>query len=206
MSGWSTRLLEIFLLSGLALVTIAAAADKSAPGGKGPKARIADFVVDIEEPLVFVSFKLTDAFDESLELRLESGLATGIVFDFELVRKRRLWFNKKVEKSKLQVVATYNVLNREYLVNFKQNDVLTESRLIRNSKELPAAMTEFQKLAVVSLAGKKGEYVVRARAELGKTSILFFIPKLRTTDWVEQRIEVGNDRSTPIRQPEVPKE
>ena len=89
----------------------------------------------------------------------------------------------------------YNALNREYLVNFKMDGVLTESRLIRDARELYTAMTEFQKLAVISLEDRKGEYTVRLRAELGKTSILFFIPKLRTTDWVEERIEVGDDSS-----------
>ncbi len=195
MNGRSTRLLEILLASGLALVSVTAAADKGAAGGKGPKARVVDFAVDVEERQALVSFTLVDAFDENLEFRLESGLATGIVFDFELVRKRRLWFNKKVEKGKFQVVATYNALNREYLVNYKQDGVLTQSRLIRDAEELYGAMTEFQKLAVISLDGKQGQYVVRVRAELGKTSILFFIPKLRATDWVEQVIEVGGNGS-----------
>jgi len=193
MNGRSTRLLEIFLSSALALVPIAAAADKGTGGGKGPKARIAELAVDVEERQVLASFKLTDAFDDNIERRLESGLATSIVFDFELVRKRRLWFNKKVEKGEYQVVAMYNALNREYLVNYKHDGQLTESRLIRDAAELYTAMTEFEKLAIFSLAGKKGEYTVRTRAELGKTSVLFFIPRLRTTDWAEQRIEVGEN-------------
>lgn len=194
----STRLLRlstVVLSSALALVLLAAAASKAAApaGKKPPKARIADFEVAVEESQVLVSFKLADAFDEDLRRRLDSGLATGIVYDFALVRKRLLWFNKTVARGKLQVSAMYNAVSREYLVNFKHDGALIDSRVVRDPDELYAAMSRFERLAVLSLSGKTGELVVKVRAELGTGSLLFFIPTLRTTDWAEKKIEIDSD-------------
>ncbi len=65
--------------------------------------------------------------------------------------------------------------------------------MVREPDELYAAMSRFERLAVLSLAGKKGELMVKVRAELGTGSLLFFIPTLRTTDWAEEKIEVDSN-------------
>lgn len=186
------RSAAVFLVGGLAAVLLAAGGSNppASAGKKPPKARIADFAVDVEEQQVLVSFRLEDAFDEDLRRRLDSGLATGIVYDFALVRKRPLWFNKTVARGKLQVSAMYNAVSREYLVNYKHDGALIDSRVVREADELYAAMSRFERLAVLSLAGRKGELTVKVRAELGTGSLLFFIPTLRTTDWEERKIEV----------------
>lgn len=189
MSELSLRLAKVLALGGL-VIAVAAAFNQPDPARKPAKASIADFEVDVERHQVLVSFKLADAFDDNLKLKLDSGLATGIVFDFELVRRRRLWFNKTVAKGKLQVSAMYNAVSREYLVNYKHDGALIESRLIRSPEELYTAMSEFDDLEALSAEGKKGEFVVRMRAELGTGSRLFFIPTLRATDWVETRVHV----------------
>ncbi len=185
------RLLKLLALSALALL-VAAASGQPAPSSskKASKARIVDFEVEIEGEQVLVSFKLVNALDEKRQRRLESGLATGIVFDFALVRKRRLWFNKTLDRGELEVSAMYNAVSREYLVNYKHDGSLIDSRLVRDPEELYRAMFEFEKLDVLSLAGRKGSAVVQVRAELGTRSLFFFIPTLRTTDWVEERITI----------------
>ncbi len=179
------------LLAALALVL-------PAPAKDGEKARIVDLLMEIEGQKVFVSFKLEGALDEKLQQRIASGLATGIVFDFDLVRVRKGWFNKNVETGSLQVIVMYNAVSREYLVNYKHDGDLIESRLIRDLEELYATLVEVGRLEIFSLEGLSGEHLyVRVRAELGTRSILFFIPSIRTTDWVEsQRFKVGPNGHT----------
>ena len=193
MKAFSLRRLTAFLAGGVLLLAMIAAGQSEPAAKKPPKARIADFTAEIEGQQVLVSFRLVHAFDENLKRRLESGLATGIVFDFQLVRKRRMWFNKTLARGQLQVSAMYNAVSREYLVNTKLDGVLTESRLLHEPEELYAAMSEFERLAVFPLADWHGEVMVRARAELGTGSLLFFIPTLKTTDWVEERLELERD-------------
>ena len=195
MKVFSLRPLSLPLAAGLLLLAVMAAG-QTAPGHsepatkKPPKARITDLTVTIEGEQVLVSLRLTHAFDENLKRRLESGLATGIVFDFELVRKRRLWFDRTLAKGQLQVSAMYNAVSRDYLVNFKHDGVLIESRLLRDPDALYAAMAELERLAVFPVAEWRGEVVVRVRAELGTGSLLFFIPTLKTTDWEEEHVDI----------------
>lgn len=195
MKVFSLRPLSLSLAAGLLLLAVMAAG-QTEPGHsepatkKPPKARITDLTVTIEGEQVLVSLRLTHAFDENLKRRLESGLATGIVFDFELVRKRRLWFDRTLAKGQLQVSAMYNAVSRDYLVNFKHDGVLIESRLLRDPDALYAAMAELERLAVFPVAEWRGEVVVRVRAELGTGSLLFFIPTLKTTDWEEEPVDI----------------
>lgn len=192
MSGFSLRLAKVSALGGV-VIALLAAANQPAPSKKHAKPTISGFDVDVVQHQVLVSFRLADAFDDNLKLRLDSGLATGIVFDFELVRRRRLWFNKTVATGKLQVSAMFNAVSREYLVNFKHDGALIESRLVRSAEELYAVMSEFEDLTALSADGKEGDFVFRMRAELGTGSLLFFIPTLRTTDWVETRVHVDRN-------------
>lgn len=162
-----------------------------------PRARIEGVRVELAEQQVLLAFKLTNAFDENLQRRIQSGLPTGIVFDFELVRARKGWFNKDVESGTLQVVAMYNAVTREYLINYKHDGNLIESRVVREVEKLRAAMTEFSGLPVFSLVSRGGERLqVRVRAELGTRTLLFFIPTTLTTEWAESRLFVGG-RSEP---------
>jgi hypothetical protein len=169
-----------------------------APARDAEKARIVDLAMEVEDHKVFVSFALEGAVDEKLEQRIASGLATGIVFDFELVRVRKRWFNKNVKTGNLQVIVMYNAVSREYLVNYKHDGDLIESRLIRDLEELYTILTRVERLEVFSLEGLAGEQLqVRARAELGTRSILFFIPSIRATDWSESpRFRVGRNGET----------
>lgn len=205
MSGFFHRLTKLLFSAALALVALALVAlapsdmaDIDQPSSdsvpkKASKAVIADFKVNIEHHQVLMTFRLANAFDKNLKRRLESGLPTSLVFDFALVRKRRIWFNKTVASGQLQVSAMYNAVSREYLVNYKHDGDLIESKLLRDPEELYVAMSEFEKLAVLSVEGQEGGLVARVRAELGTGSLLFFIPTRRTTEWVEKDIHVERE-------------
>ena len=82
----------------------------------------------------------------------------------------------------------YNAVSQEYLVNFKREGKLVESRLVRHLPELEAAMTRFERVPVFRLDDdERGRLLVKARAELGSRTLLSFIPVNVTTDWAESR-------------------
>ncbi len=151
--------------------------------------RITDVRLAFDQHQILLSFKLLDAFDESFKQRAVSGLPTSFSFDLELLRSRRRWFDKAVDSGKLQVDAMYNAVTREYLINFKHDGQLIESRVVKDADELESAMTEFTDFPVFSGEGKNPQqrFRVRVRAELRTRTIFFFIPSTVRTDWAETR-------------------
>lgn len=151
--------------------------------------RITDVRLEVDDERVRLSFKLIDAFDERLRKRLDSGLPTGLTYELALVRSRKSWFDKSVDKSTLQVSAMYNVVTREYLINYKHDGTLIESRVVKDDDELLAAMTHFDDFPVFLVEGKNAQQRlrVRVRAELRTKTIFFFIPSTVHTDWAETR-------------------
>jgi hypothetical protein len=150
-----------------------------------------DLVPTVADGQVLVSFVLADAFDAAVLERIDSGLPTSFVYRVELVRDRKRWWDDQVAEATLEVVAMYNAVAQEYLVNFKRDGKLVESRLARSKLELEAAMTRFERVPLFALADVRASgdsrLRLRARAELGTKTWLSFIPLHVETDWAQSR-------------------
>lgn len=180
--GWRRSLLLWLVLSAFAAVEERPAIDT--------------VEVAIGNQEIVVSMELQNAFDEELLERLASGLPTELTYRFGLYRDRKRWFDAELAKSTYQVIAMYNAVSREYLVNYKHDGKLTETRVVRDLLELERAMTMLDRVPVFDLvtlqpkvqeAAQGSRLMVRARAELGSGRWLYIFPTTRTTDWVRSR-------------------
>lgn len=148
---------------------------------------ISNLEIAFEGRQVLVSCHLEEATGERFLQRVESGLPTGFELTFELIRPRRGWFDRTVDTNKLQVVAMYDALAREYLVNYKLGGKLIRSRMVRHLDELVQAMTRFEREPIFQLEPMPSDprLRIRVRAELGSKTLFSLIPARITTDWVE---------------------
>ena len=153
------------------------------------EARITDLEIRVAEQQLYASFRLEGAFDDSFQRRIESGLPTEFVFELSLDRDRRTWFDQSVAWGRLKVIAMYNAVTGEYLVNFWRDGDLTESRVVREPEEVRRAMTEMIDLPIFSVEGRDPQerLRLRVRAELGTRNLLAFIPRTLHTSWAESR-------------------
>ncbi len=158
------------------------------------QASISRLEVTLDGSRVLLSLELDNAFDPQFLERIASGLPTEIDYRLRLQRDRKRWFDRTLAKSELQLVAMFNAVTREYLVNSKLDGKLIESRVVHNLEDLERAMTSFEALPVFTLddSTRTGRMMVEARAELGtRTRTLLFIipffPTKITTDWVQSR-------------------
>jgi hypothetical protein len=159
-------------------------------------AQIEDLMVEREGERILVSFKLVDAFDESFLERIESGLPTGFSYQVKLERLRKYWWDNRIHRSELEVIAMYNALTREYLVNFKQDGRLIDSQVKKTRAELERAMTQLHALPFYTVdQPRSGRWVVRVRAELGSKTILLLFPTTRHTDWADSEVFTGRGPS-----------
>ncbi len=136
---------------------------------------------------VLLAFVLEDGFDREVVERVRSGLATSFTYEFELLRDRKRWLDRPLEQSELQVIAMFDAVASEYLVNYKLDGKLVESRMVRSLDELRKAMTRFEGLPAFTLEPlpRRWRLLVKARAVLGSRTLLYVIPTRVTTDWKE---------------------
>jgi hypothetical protein len=164
---------------------LARAAEPADPGAAGP--RIVELRIVVDGLQVLASFRLDDGVPAGLLERIESGLPTGLAYELELACDRKRWWDAELEAARLEVVAMFNAVTREYLVNTKLEGKLVDSRTLRDTGDLERAMTVFTALPVFTIdqGCTRERYLVRARVELGTGQWLGFVPVLRTSDWVE---------------------
>jgi hypothetical protein len=143
--------------------------------------------VRLEDQRVLLSFRLQDALDEKVLDRIDSGLPTGFLYQFELTGLRRLWFDKTLATRELEVVAMYDALERQYLVHYKLGGKLMESRLVKDLASLRSALTELYRVEIFSLEDVAPHWrlQVRVRAQVRPRTVLGMIPSTVTTEWVE---------------------
>ncbi len=153
---------------------------------RSAEAAIAGLSAVRDGPVLLVSFRLVRAIDERVREKIESGLPTGFTYDIQVRRIRRLWFDEAVAATRLQVVAMYNALTREYHVNFKRDGELYASRVVTSREDLERALTTFEEAPAVELAEKPpGRLVLRVRAEVGTRTRLGLIPDRVHTAWAQ---------------------
>jgi hypothetical protein len=154
-------------------------------------AEVRDLQPMVVDGRVEVSFQLAGAIDDGVMARIESGLPTAFVYEVALLRDRQRWWDDEVADATLEVVAMYNAISQEYLVNFKRDGKLVESRLARSRPELESAMTRFERVPLFTVAdlrgGPRSRFLLKARCELGTKTWLYFIPLHVETDWAQSR-------------------
>lgn len=156
-----------------------------AAGSPDGKPRLDEPRVALDGQRIEVSCTLLDGFDEGLLERIRTGLPSGYVYDIRLLRDRKRWFDVQIDASRLEVVASYDAVTREYLVNTRQDGELIESRVVRDEQELERALTRIEGVPVFTLeqGGGKRRLLLRMRAELDSVNFLFFIPRRVATPW-----------------------
>jgi hypothetical protein len=141
---------------------------------------------ELDGDRVLASFALTGAFDGRLAQRVDSGLPTSIVYEIELHKDHKRWYDNRIDKSTLEVVAVHDAVARTYNVHVKLDGELVESRSVRDREAVEDAMTRIGRLPVFTLDPNdppRGRLIVKVRAELGSRTILSFIPVAIHTDW-----------------------
>ena len=159
-------------------------------GSSADKPYLTEPELEIDKGRAIVSVELVGAFTDELFEEIQTGLATGFTYQFNLLRDHLRWADNRIDKSELQVVAMYNAVTREYLINYKQDGKLIDSRIARNREQLERAMTRIQSIPAFVLGhdlNPDKRYLIKARAKLGSRTMMLLIPTRIETDWVTTR-------------------
>jgi hypothetical protein len=154
------------------------------------QARIQNLVATAAEGRVSVRFELVDAFrGEKMVRALQSGLPTSFTYVVEIYRDRPNWFDEGIARSHIEVIATFNSVTREYLVNYRRDRKLVRSETLTDLGNLEKRMTFVDEPNLFEI-GKQRPYKlrVRAKADFERAFLLYVVPWQISTHWRSVRV------------------
>ena len=130
------------------------------------------------------------AFDRDQTVQgLQNGVPTSLVYVVEAYRDRPNWFDEGIARSRIEVIATFNSLTREYLLNYRRDHKLVRSETFSDLLSLERAMTNIDEPALFEV-GTRAPYkvMVRVKADLMRGWLFYFIPWEISTRWKSVRV------------------
>ena len=139
------------------------------------EARLTNIIVTNTRNDLLVYLTVDGAFSEKIKEAVLSGVSISFSFFITLFRERSLWFDKEITDIKVIHRIKYDNLKKEFTVRRSWESgkpIITPS-----FEEAQKLMTEVDSLVVVPLSLlKKGDrYQLRAKAELSKLTLPFYL-------------------------------
>ncbi len=133
----------------------------------------------VRDGRVYVSFRLSDAFDnEDIRAAVHSGLTITFVYDVELRRSAAAWLDRTLEASTVSAGVRYDNLARRYHVTLSADGRLEASRSLDREDLVREWLTRFDRLDLFNRARLEpnAEYYVRVRARTMPRNASFVWP------------------------------
>jgi hypothetical protein len=139
---------------------------------------------------VSAHFSLLNAFDRAEIVQgLQSGVPTSFAYIVEVYRDRPNWFDEGIDRSRIEVIATFNSVTREYLMNYRRDRKLVRSETFTDLEALEKRMTTIDEPALFDVGDLRPYKLrLRAKADLMRGWALYFIPWNFSTRWRDVRI------------------
>ena len=139
------------------------------------EAKLKNIIVTNTRDDLLIYLTVEGAFREKMEKALSSGVPATFSFFINLYRVRNLWFNKQLAELSVSHSIKYDNLKNEYVV-LRSWDGNSE-KIVKSFNEAKKLMTEIDSLKVVALSRleKDGQYQIRAKAQLSKLTLPFYL-------------------------------
>ena len=160
--------------------------------------RIQNLTATALESRVSVRFDLTDAFRNGQTVQaLQSGLPTSFTYVIEIYRDRPNWFDEGITRARIEVIATFNSVTREYLLNYRRDRKLVRSETLTDLETLEKRMTRVDEPNLFEIGNHRPyKLKVRVKADFDRAFLLYVVPWQISTHWRSVRVS-----STPEAKP-----
>jgi hypothetical protein len=139
---------------------------------------------------VSVRFNLINAFaDHELVSALQSGLPTSFSYIVEIFHDRPKWWDEGISRTRIEVVATFNSITREYLLSYRRDRKLVRSEAFSDLESLERRMTAIDEPNLFPLGNRRFyKLKVRVKADFGRVFLFYIFPSSNSTRWREVRV------------------
>ena len=141
---------------------------------------------------VSVHFSLASGFDRPETVQaLQSGIPTAFTYVVEIYRDRPNWFDEGIGRSRIEIIATFNSVTREYLLNYRRDRRLVRSETFTDLSTLEKRMTTIDEPELFDIGSRRPYKLrIRAKADFMRDYLLYFIPREMSTRWRSTRVAV----------------
>lgn len=141
---------------------------------------------------VSVHLTLANGFDRPETIQaLQSGIPTAFTYTVEIYRDRPNWFDEGIGRSHIEIIATFNSVTREYLMNYRRDRRLVRSETFTDLPTLEKRMTTIDEPDLFDIGSRRPYKLrVRAKADFMRDYLLYFIPRDMSTRWRAARVSV----------------
>ena len=141
----------------------------------GQNATLTNIIVtNTRDDLIFY-MTVDGAFTDKMENAILSGVPATFSFFITLYQSRNLWLDKKIAAIKVTHTIKYDTLKKEFVVKRSwEND---KPHVTQSFDEARKLMADIDSLKMISLdrLEKGGQYQIRAKAELNKLTLPFYL-------------------------------
>ena len=147
------------------------------------EARLTNIIVTNTRDDLLVFFNVEEAFNDKIKKAVLKGVPATFSFYITLYQARNMWFDNKIADIKIAHTIKYNSLKKEFVVTRSwEKDKPFVAQSFEEAKEL---MTEIDNLKIIPLDDlqKGSHYQIRAKAELGKLTLPFYLHYILFSLW-----------------------
>ena len=162
----------------------------SAFAAKGPRPAIENLTAAASDGKVSVRFSLANGFQngEMVEA-LQSGLPTSFTYVVEIFRDRPRWFDDGIDRTRLEIICTFQSVTREYPCNYRRDRKLVRTETFTDLAALMQRMTHVEEKDLFEIGNRKPHKLkVRVKADLMRGWLMYVIPWEISTRWKEARV------------------
>ena len=138
-------------------------------------ARLTDIIVTNTRDDLLVYLNVEGAFREKMKTAILSGVPATFSFFISLYQNRNFWFDKKLADLKITHTIKYNNLKKEFSVKRSwENGVPLVTQSFAEAQKWMAEIDSL-KIVPLNILEKGGHYQIRAKAELSKLTLPFYL-------------------------------
>lgn len=167
----------------LALFAVLAGLPASARAEEAPPV-VAEAVERDEEGVRF-TLELPGGLPAEKLQALDAGEPVGVIWELEVLRDRKLWFNTTVEKRQIEATALFDPVTRRHALEHRVGKKVLVSREAGRREEAVAWLERLEGglVPVSSAKLERPRLRWRARAVLGRKLVMLFVPTTVHTEW-----------------------
>jgi hypothetical protein len=148
-------------------------------------AELLDLGLLLKDKKIYVSFRMTEAFNEDIEKAIASGLPVSFRYEVQLKKVRAIWLNQKMDTRRITNTVTYDNITKRYTLSRDIDGAIVATVVIADLNDMVEFMTVIDDLGLfdVSSLEPNADYYLRVKGLVKERNLFLFVPWDQDSGW-----------------------